>query len=67
MKCSNCKFYHGGFNWNRCDITEGECFYEFIAEPCSIINDDYVFIIDCPEMGFEKGKSALEYLEKVKI
>ena len=58
MRCCDCKFHQGRHLWNRCDLTEAECYYEFFSAPCDIIDDDYIFITDCPEMGFEKGKSV---------
>lgn len=58
MKCRNCKFYQGGYMWNRCVLTESECFRECIKEPCNIIDDDYIFITDCEPLGFIKGEKA---------
>lgn len=60
MKCNKCKFYHGGYMWNRCDLTDSEYFRECISEPCGIIDDNYIFITDCEPLGFVKGKGAVK-------
>lgn len=45
--------------WNRCDLTESEYYYEANKDnPCTIIDDNYIFITDCPELGFIKGEKA---------
>lgn len=62
MKCRDCHFYHSGYLWNRCDLTESEYYHECISSDCDIIDDNYIFIEDCEPMGFVKGKSALEYM-----
>jgi hypothetical protein len=38
MKCYKCPFYRSSSIWNRCDLTESECFRE--PENCSLVNDD---------------------------
>ena len=63
MFCKICKFYQGGFMWNRCDLMEAEYFTESNKEPCSLIDDNYIFLEDCEPLGFVKGKSAIEFME----
>ena len=59
MRCCDCKFHQSRHMWNRCDLMEEEYFPEHFSTPCYLINDDYIFIKDIPELGFEKGTSAL--------
>ena len=63
MRCCDCKFYHSGFNWNRCNLTENEYYHEYYNEPCPCIDDNYIFKSDCEGMGFVKGKSAIEFVK----
>ena len=63
MFCRNCKFHHGGFMWNRCDLTDSECYREYIDRPCDIVDDSYKFREDCEFLGFVKGASAIEYMK----
>lgn len=63
MFCRICRFYQGGFMWNRCNLMEAECFSECISEPCSMIDDNYIFTQDCEPLGFVKGESAIEYMK----
>lgn len=63
MTCKCCKFYHGGYMWNRCDLMDAEYFSECLDEPCGLINDNYVFREDCEPLGFVKGESAIDFLK----
>ena len=63
MRCGNCQFNHRSCYWNRCDLTESEYYHEYYDEPCPYIDDNYIFIKDCEEMGFVKGKSAIEFMK----
>jgi hypothetical protein len=38
MKCSKCPYYKSNPTWNRCEVTDSECFY--ITEDCIFVNDD---------------------------
>lgn len=63
MFCKNCKFHHGGYMWNRCDLMDAECYREYNEKPCPIINDDYTFTEDCEPLGFIEGESAIEFMK----
>lgn len=63
MICMCCKFYQGGYMWNRCALTESEYFRECRDEPCPWIDDNYIFKEDCEPLGFVKGESALKFME----
>lgn len=63
MKCHKCKFYHFSFPSNACDLG-GENFHEYNAESCPFIDDDYLFIENCPELGYIKGESAVNFIER---
>lgn len=65
MKCRNCRFHHSGYLWNRCDLTESECYHEYSNEPCPLVDDNYIFIKNCEPLGFVKGGSAIEYMKGV--
>lgn len=65
MKCHNCRFHHGGFTSNSCDLTGIEYYHEYSKEPCPLIDDNYVFIENCEPLGFIKGGSAIEYMKGV--
>lgn len=58
MKCLDCKFYHGGNMYNRCDLTESEYFKGFWDKPCTLIDDNYIILEDCPPLGLKKGEMA---------
>lgn len=52
MQCFGCMFHHGGYMWNRCDLTESEYYQERKNDnPCKIIGGDYRFLKDIPELG----------------
>lgn len=38
MKCCKCPHYVFELNYNRCNVTENECFYE--QQHCDLVNDD---------------------------
>ena len=63
MKCHKCKFYHFSFPSNACDLG-GENFHEYNAEDCPFVNNDYLFVKNCPELGYIKGESATDFVEK---
>lgn len=65
MKCCNCRFHHSSYLWNRCDLTESECYHEYSKEPCPLVDDNYIFINNCEPLGFIKGESAIEYMKRV--
>jgi hypothetical protein len=44
-------------------LTESEYYHEYYDKPCPCIDDNYIFIKDCEEMGFVKGKSAIEFMK----
>ena len=58
MKCCDCKFHKSGYLCNSCSLTDSEYYHEFYDNPCAFIDDNYIFIRDCPEMGFVKGEKA---------
>lgn len=55
MKCHKCKFHESGYLWNCCHLTGDEYYYEYYENPCPLVNDDYIVITDCPELGLIKG------------
>lgn len=63
MFCRACKFYEGGYMWNRCNLMDAEYFTEAINEPCYLIDDNYNFTADCEPLGFVKGESAIEFMK----
>lgn len=63
MFCRDCKFHHSGYMYNSCGLTNAEYYLECIKEPCSIIDDNYIFIQDCPPLGFVKGGSAIKFMK----
>ena len=63
MFCRDCEFHQSGYMWNRCDLTESEYYHKYYDKPCPCIDDNYIFIKDCEEMGFVKGKSAIGFLK----
>ena len=63
MYCSECKFYHSSPLWNKCDLTNQECFYWYSIMPCPFIDDNYIFKEDLKELNFIKGESANVYME----
>lgn len=63
MFCNCCHFHHSGCVWNRCDLTDSECYREFNLEPCPYINSAYIFKEDCAPLGFVKGESAIEFMK----
>jgi hypothetical protein len=64
MYCNECKFYDSSPLWNRCDLTDQECFYCYYdLVPCPFINDNYIFKENFKELDFIKGESANAYME----
>ena len=63
MKCRDCKFHQSSYMWNRCALTESECYRGFNETPCPDIDDNYIFLEDCEPLGFVKGESAIEFMK----
>lgn len=63
MICRCCKFYQGGYMWNRCALSDSEYFREYSDTPCPDIDDNYIFREDCAPLGFVKGESALKFMK----
>ena len=58
MKCFECNFHKSGYMWNGCQLTGDEYYHEFYNEPCPFIDDNYIVIADCPELGLKKGEQV---------
>lgn len=58
MRCCDCVFHQSGYLWNRCCLTGDEYYQVFYDEPCDFIDDNYIVISNCPEMGLNKGDKA---------
>ena len=63
MFCRDCEFHQSGYMWNRCALTDSEYYREYNEKPCPCIDDNYIFVEGDEEMGFVKGKSAIEFMK----
>lgn len=61
MRCCDCEFHQSGYMWNRCALTDSECYRE--PELCDLIDDNYIVLQDCEPLGLVKGESVLKYIE----
>ena len=58
MKCRDCSFHESGYMWNRCSLIEAEYYYEYNDKPCPFIDDNYIVIENCLELGLKIGDKA---------
>lgn len=64
MRCCNCNFYKSGHMSNKCNLTGDENYHSFIESQCDIIDNDYIAIIDIPQIGICKGNNMINLFEK---
>lgn len=68
MECLRCRYYKSGQYSNSCKLFQMENFRIYTKEnPCTEIDENYVFQEDFELFGMIKGQSADDYLNEKKI